>query len=80
MGPPFLRTKRLGPEKLVLIYSSPRKLCALAVGMAKGLGKYFNEEVAIQHSLCMHRGAPSCEIVFQTSATKTIQAKAQHQG
>jgi hypothetical protein len=71
-----LRTKRLGPEKLVLIYSSPRKLCALAVGMAKGLGKYFNEEVVIQHSQCMHRGASSCEMVIQAFAAKTIQAKA----
>jgi hypothetical protein len=76
MGPPFLRTKRLGPEKLVLIYSSPRKLCALAVGMAKGLGKYFDEEVAVQHSVCMHCGAPSCEMVFQASAVKTLRAKA----
>lgn len=78
-APPFLRTKRIRPEELMLIYSSPRKLCAVAVGVARGLGKYFHEEVAVQHSVCMHRGAGSCEITFQTFATKAMRAKAPSQ-
>jgi len=77
-APPFLLTKRLGPEELKLTYSSPRKLCAFAVGVAKGLGKHFNEEVRLQHSVCMHRGDPVCEIVIHAHAAKAKRAKAQH--
>lgn len=77
-APPFLRTRRLAPGKLTLTYSSPRKLCALAVGLGKGLGKYFHEEVTVQHSVCMHRGAPSCEIMFEAYASKVLRSKAHH--
>jgi predicted hydrocarbon binding protein len=83
-APPFLRVKRLGAEKVVLIYSSPRKLCALAVGMIKGLGKHFNEEVSVQHTTCMHRGAAACEIVVRSFSasleTDWLKAKSQTAG
>ncbi len=83
-APPFLHVKRLGPEKVILIYSSPRKLCALAVGMIKGLGKHFDEEVSVQHSTCMHRGAPQCEIVVRSFSasleTDWLKAKSQSLG
>ena len=78
-APPFLRTKRLGQEDLTLIYSSPRKLCALAVGVAKGLGKHFQEDVTIQHSVCMLRGDAVCEIVIQARAVKPVRSRAHHQ-
>lgn len=77
-APPFLRTKRSGQEELTLIYSSPRKLCSLAVGVAKGLGKHFKEEVTIQHSVCMLRGDAACEIVIQAHAVKPLRSKAHH--
>jgi hypothetical protein len=84
MAPPFLSVKRLGAEKIVLIYSSPRKLCALAVGMIKGLGKHFNEEVSVQHTSCMHRGAAACEIVVRSFSasleTDWLKAKSQTMG
>lgn len=77
-APPFLRTKRLSSEELTLIYSSPRKMCALAIGVAKGLGKHFNEEVSALHVACMHRGARECEIAFQTRVAKPVRSKAHH--
>lgn len=84
VAPPFLRVKRLGREKVVLIYSSPRKLCALAVGMIKGLGKHFNEEVSVQQTTCMHRGAAACEIVVRSFSASTetdwLKAKSQSMG
>ena len=62
---PLLSTQRLGPDEVLLLYTSPRKLCALAVGIAKGLAKRFHENIVIQHKTCMHKDAPRCEIVFR---------------
>jgi len=63
--PPHLTTKRLGPDEVLLIYTSPRKMCALAVGISKGLAKRFEETIVANHRMCMHRGAPRCEIIFR---------------
>ena len=62
--PPHLATKRLGPDEVLLVYSSPRKMSALAVGISKGLGKLFNETIVANHRMCMHHGAPRCKIIF----------------
>jgi hypothetical protein len=40
--PPELKTVRHGANEVVLFYTSPRQMCALAVGIGKGLGKHFN--------------------------------------
>jgi len=63
--PPHLTTKRLGPDEVLLVYTSPRKMCALAVGISKGLAKRFAETIVANHRMCMHRGAPRCEIIFR---------------
>jgi hypothetical protein len=64
-APPFLRVRRLAPGKLLLIYNSPRRLCAFAVGVGIGLGKHFDQRVVARHRLCMHDGADHCEITFE---------------
>ena len=63
-----MTTKRLGPDEVLLIYTSPRKMCALAVGISKGLAKRFEETIVANHRMCMHRGAPRCEIIFRKNA------------
>ena len=63
--PPQLRTKRISPDEVVLIYTSPRRMCALAIGIGKGLGNYFHEKILINQIQCMHKGAPCCEISFR---------------
>jgi hypothetical protein len=63
--PPFLLTRRVAPHRLELIYNSPRKLCALAVGIGVGLGKHFKEKVVVRHRVCMNHGANQCEIVYE---------------
>ena len=47
---------------MVVVYSSGRKLCALAVGIVQGLSAHYGEPIAIDHEICQHRGAPSCHI------------------
>jgi hypothetical protein len=43
---------------VVLIYSSPRKLCAFAIGIARSVAKQFNETIEVTQTKCMHNGAP----------------------
>jgi len=63
-APPYLRTKRVSPHRVILIYDSSRKMCAFAVGLGLGLGKLFREHVTVQHNPCMYHGADHCEITF----------------
>jgi len=63
--PPFLRTQRLDPRRLLLFYNSPRKWCAFAVGVGLGLGKHFDQPIVSRHRQCMHEGADHCEILFE---------------
>jgi hypothetical protein len=63
--PPKLRTRRAGPDTVVLVYDSPRRMCALAVGIGKGLARHFRETLSINQTKCMHKGGPFCEIVYR---------------
>ena len=62
--PPELRTTRLGPNELRLTYTSARKLCAVAKGMARGVAQHYGETFEITETQCMHQGAESCEILI----------------
>jgi hypothetical protein len=62
--PPVLHTIRRNVDEVVLIYGSPRKLCAFAIGIARGVAKHFNETIEVTQTKCMNDGAPHCEIVF----------------
>lgn len=66
--PPMLRTVRKGPGEVVIVYNSPRRLCAVARGIAKGVAKHFGERVDVQDTRCMHHGDPDCEISVRLAA------------
>ena len=53
------------PDQMILSYTSPRKLCALAEGLITGAATYFNQPLAITHSVCMHEGAPQCQLILK---------------
>ena len=63
--PPRLRTVRVGPKLVLLTYDSPRKLCAVARGIARGVAARFGEVLRTTDIECMHRGAPACIISFE---------------
>lgn len=65
-APPKLKINRLSREEAVLIYDSPRKMCAVAKGIARGVGKHFKENILISEPKCMNKGAAHCEIHFRT--------------
>jgi hypothetical protein len=60
--PPELRCRRVGPDEVVVVYSSARKMCAVAKGIARGMARHFQETVAISESTCMLAGAKECRI------------------
>ena len=60
--PPALHVTRTGPRQLVIVYSSPRKMCALAKGICKGVARHYQEAIMISESRCMHNGDPECHI------------------
>jgi len=63
--PPSLRCRRVGPETVVVTYGSPRKLCAVARGIIRGLAEHFGEKVEISERDCMLAGQPTCQIQVQ---------------
>ncbi|ADB53952.1 heme NO-binding domain-containing protein [Conexibacter woesei] len=55
-------------DVLVMLYSSPRRLCALAEGLIEGAAAHFDEAVEIGHPRCMHRGDEHCRLEIALSA------------
>ena len=49
-------------DVLTMIYSSERKLCALAEGLIDGVSEVFGQQIEINHPQCMHDGADSCRL------------------
>lgn len=62
--PPLLDFERQGPHEVTLTYKSPRKLCALAIGVAKALEDAYDEELRIEEETCLHDGDDHCLIRF----------------
>jgi hypothetical protein len=50
------------PNQLIMIYQSPRQLCALATGLIQGAAAYFKQTVNINHPICMHQHADHCRL------------------
>lgn len=65
-SPPRLRTERTAPDEVVLTYDSPRRLCAIARGIAKGIAGHFGEALEIDERSCMLLGDSACVLAFRT--------------
>lgn len=61
-APPRLSCTRVAPDRVRLLYASPRRMCALAKGIAKGVAAHFSEDILIEETDCMLKGAPRCDI------------------
>ncbi len=60
--PARLKTVRHSKQKVEVIYDSPRKMCGLAKGIIKGVGKHNKENITITESSCMLMGSSACKI------------------
>jgi predicted hydrocarbon binding protein len=69
--PPALQCRRLADNEAVILYSSSRKLCALAKGIIVGVASHYGEQVNLVETSCMHRGDLSCRLVIRLDDTET---------
>lgn len=63
--PPQLRTRRTSPNEVLLAYTSLRQMCFLAIGIGRGVGRHFKQNLIIKHNRCMHSGDPYCDISYR---------------
>lgn len=64
--PPTLKISRLAPDRVIIEYSSKRRMCSLAVGMIRGTAQLYDERIHLVQQTCMHIGNPTCTIVVTT--------------
>ncbi len=50
-------------DAVTISYTSPRKLCFLALGLIHQAGEHFNTKVDIKHECCMHEGSDHCSLL-----------------
>ena len=63
-NPPVLQSQRLSPQEVLVTYTSPRKLCALAKGIAQGVATHYGERITITELTCMLQGGSMCELLI----------------
>ena len=61
-GLPTILYEDPAPDQLVLLYRSPRGMCAFAEGLIDGVAAHFGETIVTHQSECIHHGAPQCRI------------------
>jgi Haem-NO-binding len=66
-APPELHCSRPSKDEVVIRYSSPRRMCAIAKGIARGLANHFKESVVVSESACMLKGAQQCRITVRSA-------------
>lgn len=66
--PPRLVTTRVAPHEVLITYSSYRRLCHLARGIARGILAHYGEAGTVRETGCMHRGDEACLIVVHSVA------------
>jgi hypothetical protein len=65
--PPYLHATRTSANEVTVVYTSPRRMCAVARGITRGIAKHYGEAVEIQDVRCMHRGDADCLITVRTA-------------
>jgi predicted hydrocarbon binding protein len=64
---PIITYEDPGPDKLIMIYESPRKLCRLGEGLIEGAAKYYSVEVTLDHTKCLKQGDDHCRFELDFS-------------
>ena|SRR6185437_1755169 len=71
---PDFRFEHRPDGTLLMTYTSPRKLCALAQGFIEGAGDYFKEKIDVEHLNCMHRDDPKCLLSIRVTGAISADA------
>jgi hypothetical protein len=60
--PPQLAVTDHGADGLEIVYTSPRRICAMLRGLVEGTGRVYGERIDVDEPECMHRGARACRL------------------
>ena len=63
--PPYLNARRTGPAEVTITYTSPRKLCAVAKGIVRGVAAHYGDSISLAEPNCMLRGDAACTLVVK---------------
>lgn len=66
--PPHLRITRPTQTHVVIHYASPRRLCAMAKGILRGIATHYGEPLDVVETACMHTGATTCTLVVSPAS------------
>ena len=66
-NPPRLRVRRLSASEVQVVYASPRRMCHIARGIARGVLTRYRVSGSVSESSCMHRGDAVCLISVRSS-------------
>jgi predicted hydrocarbon binding protein len=62
--PPRLQVSEVGEDGVSIVYTSPRRLCAMLRGLVEGTARHYGETVHIEERACMDRGDKACTFEF----------------
>ncbi len=62
---PAFRYEDPGPDRLVIHYSSPRKLCYLMEGLLDGVADHFKTTISYRQERCALEGGDVCEFYLE---------------
>jgi len=63
--PPVLECRRVDINTVHVIYASPRRLCGVGIGFARGLATAMGQKVDVREKQCIYNGAPHCEFIVK---------------
>lgn len=66
-SPPKLTCARIDLDCVEIVYTSERRLCALAVGLTRGIARHYGEVVHVEEPECMQRGHARCRILCRVA-------------
>jgi Haem-NO-binding len=64
-APPRLIARKVSDREIHIDYSSDRKLCAVAIGLCRGVAAHYGDMVTIEQPACMNTGAAFCRLVVR---------------
>ncbi len=62
-SPPVLSCDRIRADEIWVHYTSPRRLCAVARGILRGVAAHYRERFELDERQCMLKGGSECLIV-----------------
>ena len=63
--PPELAMTDFGQDGLEIVYTSPRRICAMLRGLVEGTGRVYDETLQVEELECMHQGAAACRLLVR---------------